>query len=135
RVLEDGTPAEGFEDRPLGGRLRRTQALKTPVRGPDGAVTGVLGVFWDVTEQRRAEAQLRQRQKMEAVVQLAGGIAHDFNNLLTGILGNLALIKAGLSAAGPPDAAVLDEHASSAERIGRRAAELVGQLLTFARRM
>ncbi len=135
RVLEEGTARDGFEDRPLAGQLRITQVVKTPVRDSAGTVTGLLGVFWDVTDQRRLEVQLRQRQKMEAVVQLAGGIAHDFNNLLTGIFGNLFLIRAGLSASGSPDVTLLQEHLSSAERIGRRAAELVGQLLTFARRM
>ena len=77
----------------------------------------------------KAEAQLRQSQKMEAVGQLAGGVAHDFNNLLQAILGygDMALAEAG------PDSPV---HACVEEMLkaGNRAATLVRQLLAFSRR-
>src|SRR5215831_3508195 len=82
----------------------------------------------EVTERERAEAALRQAQRMEAIGRLTGGIAHDFNNLLTVVSGNAELLH---------DAAADDNVARRASAI-RRAAEqgerLTRQLLAFSRR-
>ena len=80
-------------------------------------------------ERARAEEQLRQAQKMQALGQLTGGIAHDFNNLLTVIQGSADMLRRpGLSE---------EKRVRFAEAIvqtASRAAALTAQLLAFARR-
>lgn len=86
-------------------------------------------VAQEVAERLKAEAAMRQSQKMEAVGQLTGGVAHDFNNLLTVIKSSTDLLKRpNLSEERRARyvAAISDTVA--------RAAKLTGQLLAFARR-
>jgi len=92
--------------------------------------------FADVTERKRAEeakaaleGQLHQARKMESVGRLAGGVAHDFNNMLGVILGRAELALRGL---GPSD----PRHDDLKEILaaGKRSAEIVRQLLAFARK-
>ena len=59
---------------------------------------------------------------------MAGGIAHDFNNILSAILGNVELAKLDTSA----DASALTSL-NEIEKAGRRARDLVRQILTFSR--
>jgi len=100
-----------------------------PLQDATGEVIGVLGVYQDVTERKRLEAQLRQSQKMEAIGRLAGGVAHDFNNLLTIISGNVHLLQ-HLPQDDPDFPQLLDDIRDAAER----AAALTRQLLTFSRK-
>ncbi len=87
----------------------------------------------DVTDVRRIDEQLRQAQKMETVGTLAGGLAHDFNNVLSGIVGTVSLIKHQLTQEGDPDRRFV-KYIDIIDRSGKRASEMVQQLLTLSRR-
>jgi signal transduction histidine kinase len=82
-------------------------------------------------ELMRAEEQLRQAQKMEAVGQLTGGIAHDFNNLLAGIVGSLDLMQTRMAQGRTEN---IERYAKAAMSSAQRAAALTHRLLAFSRR-
>lgn len=97
----------------------------------------MLSVVRDVTERKRAEAELKkmelklvQGQKMEAIGTLSGGIAHDFNNILAGIIGYAELAK-GMVGNGEEK---LARHVSRILEAAARARDLVRQILAFSRR-
>jgi PAS domain S-box-containing protein len=98
-------------------------------RDENGLFLRAVGGLVDVTERRKAEAALRQAQKMEAVGQLTGGIAHDFNNILAVILGSLEIIRKRV----PDDAKTL-RMVDNALEGARRGAALTQRMLSFARR-
>jgi signal transduction histidine kinase len=77
----------------------------------------------------RANEQLRQAQKMEAIGQLTGGVAHDFNNVLQVISGNLQLLAMAL----PADQKA-QQRIRTAKSATERGAKLSSQLLAFARK-
>lgn len=92
---------------------------------------GVAVFTRNITEQKHIEAQLRHSQKMESIGLLAGGVAHDFNNLLTVIIGYANLLSDQPVVSSDPR---MSNALRSIMSAGTRAAELTGQLLTFARR-
>ncbi|MFW6082306.1 MAG: hybrid sensor histidine kinase/response regulator, partial [Desulfosalsimonas sp.] len=95
-----------------------------------------LNFLSDITEQRKArqereklEMRLRQSQKIEALGTLTGGVAHDFNNILSIIMGYAELLQAEL-----PEDHEAQKGLREISAAGRRARDVVRQLLTFSRR-
>ncbi|ESX00369.1 histidine kinase [Mesorhizobium sp. LSJC265A00] len=83
----------------------------------------------EIQTREKAESQIRQMQKMEAVGQLTGGIAHDFNNMLAVIISAMNLAQRKL-ARGEHDIMKFIEAATDA---ATRAANLTSRLLAFSR--
>ena len=117
------------------GVVRHMVVRISKIRDAAGVVVGTRGVNQDITERKKAaaevaelEAQLHQSQKMEAVGTLAGGVAHDFNNILGSIIGSVTLAEEDLDPAHPVRQS-LEQIAKSS----RRAADLVKQLLAISR--
>ncbi|TCR92015.1 PAS domain S-box-containing protein [Rhizobium sp. BK376] len=86
-------------------------------------------VMAEISQRERAEEQLRQAQKMEAIGQLTGGVAHDFNNLLMAVLSNLELLRKYVG-----DDNKATRLIEGALQGARRGASLTQRLLAFARR-
>ncbi|MDD4953012.1 MAG: ATP-binding protein, partial [Desulfovibrionaceae bacterium] len=91
-------------------------------------VEEIRGYFFDITERKRLEEQLRLAQKMEALGTLAGGIAHDFNNILGVIMGYAEIIREGAD-----KGTGLGRRVDEIIRAGNRARDLVNQILNFSR--
>ena len=81
-----------------------------------------------IAEREKAEAALRQAQRLEAVGQLTSGVAHDFNNLLTVVLGNIRQIQKNAT-----DPTLL-RRLSMMSEAAERGAKLTAQMLAFSRR-
>lgn len=94
-----------------------------------GKRTGAVEFVRDITKSKQMELQLSRAQKMEAVGTLAGGVAHDLNNILSGIVSYPELILMDLPENSPLRSPIQTIHNS-----GRKAAAIVQDLLTLARR-
>ncbi len=96
----------------------------------DGKLTGIRGYIFNNTERKHLETQLLHFQKMQGIGTLAGGVAHDFNNILSIIKGHATLMQTGKI-----DKTVdLNSSVQSIHQAVDRGAQLVEQILTFARK-
>jgi signal transduction histidine kinase/ActR/RegA family two-component response regulator len=99
----------------------------TLVRDDGGQPKAVLAIDTDITERRKVEQQFFRAQRMESLGTLAGGIAHDLNNLLAPITMGVDLLSR--LTPDPKSVAILE----SMQRSAKRGADLVKQVLSFAR--
>jgi PAS domain S-box-containing protein len=129
-MLYRGERVIGYETvrlRQDGARIQVALTL-SPIKDPQGNVTGISAIVRDITARKQLEQQLVHSQKMEAVALLAGGVAHDFNNLLTIIIGYGRMLLLDAKDTG------LREYAEEILYSAERAATLTSHLLAFSRR-
>jgi PAS domain S-box-containing protein len=107
------------------GEYRFIEEHGTPRFNTKGEFIGFIGHCLDITERLAAERHMNRSQRLEAIGQLAGGIAHDLNNALAPILMTSSMMRLDY----PGSCDLIDTVESSA----RRCADMVKQLLTFAR--
>ncbi|MCD4717709.1 MAG: response regulator, partial [Desulfobacterales bacterium] len=99
------------------------------VRDKDGHILHSRAIWRDISEKKKLEARLQRAQKMEAIGTLAGGVAHDLNNVLSAQVSYPDLILMDL-----PEDSPLRKPILTIQQSGQKAAAIVQDLLTLARR-
>lgn len=98
-------------------------------KNKDGKPIGSVITLRDIRKQKRLESQLLHAKKMEAIGTLAGGVAHDLNNILSGLVSYPDLLLMDI-----PEDSHLRKPIVTIQKSGEKAASIVQDLLTLARR-
>ena len=125
-----------FHNKKKNGELFWEAASVSPIFDKQGEITNYVKVAEDISERKRVEEEkkkletkLQHAQKMEAIGTLAGGVAHDLNNILGGLVSYPELLLLQL-----PEDSPLRKSILTIQKSGEKAAAVVQDLLTLARR-
>lgn len=125
KLITEGEWTGEFKQKRNDGRIIDIEGRWTLLRDAAGQPKTVLAIHTDVTERKQQEKLAQRSQRMESIGTLAGGIAHDLNNALAPIMMSGELLRMQY----PGQSELLDMIESSS----KRAADMVRQLLTFAK--
>jgi len=139
KVYNTGKPTKGFEYEIIlrkDGSKRHVESSLSLIKDSEGNRVGFRGILRDITdrkqmeeERRDLEEKLRHSEKMEALGPLAGGVAHDLNNVLSGLVSYPELLLLEI-----PEDSPLRKPMLTIQKSGEKAAAIVQDLLTLARR-
>jgi PAS domain S-box-containing protein len=128
-VVATGEWTGELEQMSRDGKLLVIEGRWTLLRGSADKALSILAINTDITEHKKLEQQFLRAQRLESIGTLAGGIAHDLNNVLSPISMSIELLKSDVQ--GERGRELL----ATLEASARRGAEMVNQVLSFARGM
>jgi PAS domain S-box-containing protein len=128
RIMETGG-TETIEEKYLqNGREMIIQTVKTPIKGEQGHISGVLGIFWDITDLKHAQEELRKTNErlLEAsrkagMAEVAADVLHNVGNVLNSINVSTTLITGK----------VTNSEVANLEKVARLINEHIGEIGTF----
>jgi PAS domain S-box-containing protein len=127
KLLQQGDWSSERQQLTKAGRQVDVLSRLTLMRDEQGRPRAILVINTDITEKKKLEAQFLRAQRLESVGALASGIAHDLNNVLAPIVLGAQMLRES----------VRDNTARSLletmEKSAKRGADIVQQVLTFAR--
>ncbi len=126
RAMETGTYEDLLHRIVVDGEIRWLLIKGRVITDDAGEAIGIRGGVFDVTERQRIELEMRERQKIISMGELAAGVAHNFNNMLMAIMGNLSLLRGKVD---PP----LQKRVEAALSAGEAAADVVEKLSALTR--
>ncbi len=141
RIAEGGSHYE-IEHRMLhkDGSLRWFQARGTIIRDMEGRAVHVIGTDTDVTERRRARAEVEEQRRQLAHLgrvamlgELSGALAHELNQPLSAILANAAAAQRYL-AKDPPHLDEVQEILQDIVHDDRRASAVINRLRSLLKK-
>ncbi len=92
-VLQRNAPVEFEEAAPLDDGLHTYISIKFPLRDANGVTYAVCGISTDITERKRSDEALYQREKLAALGSLLAGVAHELNNPLSVVVARAVLLE------------------------------------------
>lgn len=96
---EDILPIYRFEsEMPRKDRVNITLGLNVSrLKDESGHIRGVIGIFQDLTKIKEMEMEVKKREKMAMIGELAAGMAHEIRNPLASLSGSMQILKQELS--------------------------------------
>ena len=98
-----------------------------PIRSQDGEITGVVLVFHDVVEKRKAEKAVRHSERLAVTGRLAATLAHEIHNPLDTVGNLLYLMDIA------PDLQAARQHVALASQEVARVTQMTRHMLAFQR--